>query len=506
MPTLASPGWFEYLSSGSNGNDRAHALIYANNYIWVGCQTDPGHVCRINPASPSSIDTIVFPNDGAHKGVMDMVYIPAKNKVYALMGDMFADTGYATVVEIDTTTLAYTNVILDASYNVQQGSFTFDANYMFILSRSTSDLYVYRLSDWVKVYHGPSGVTFGHCIRYDSVTNKVFTTSSGSWGGFSLIARINPATFAIEQNGFWEADKVVSDDIAFVGNYVYCAMESTGNILKFQKDNLTNVTRINTGIVGRAFGCYWDGGVVWTGWEGNAGLFAKIDPATDALTIYQMPQAFSLSPTFPGNCNEWVRSTTNLYMTGWAFPSWLTQITVTNFDPPGGSLPASVTLSFSDIITFTDQTPEGEDTVHPGISVSDFLRLSDLFGSSRVQANPVADALELGDRVDLGNNRGIGITDILTLVDGFNPLGQIRVSDSLNLQDFCEAFEDIPGLVPLTVLISDRLEFYDLRSIVFRNGEILITDALFFQDSRGANLNSRRDDYLRRYLNDMIRF
>jgi hypothetical protein len=53
MPTLASPGWFEYLSSGSNGNDRAHALIYANNYIWVGCETDPGKVCRINPASPS---------------------------------------------------------------------------------------------------------------------------------------------------------------------------------------------------------------------------------------------------------------------------------------------------------------------------------------------------------------------------------------------------------------------------------------------------------------------
>jgi hypothetical protein len=51
-------------------------------------------------------------------------------------------------------------------------------------------------------------------------------------------------------------------------NYIYCAMESTGNILKFQNDNLSNVTRIVTGLVGRAFGCYWDGGVV--GLDGRA--------------------------------------------------------------------------------------------------------------------------------------------------------------------------------------------------------------------------------------------
>jgi hypothetical protein len=118
--------------------------------------------------------------------------------------------------------MSWTTVILDPTYNVQQGSFTFDSTNLFVLSRSTSDLYVYRLSDWVKIYHGPSGVTFGHCIRYDSVTNKVFATSSGNWAGYALISRIHPTTFAIEQTGFWDlpsgtiSDKVVSDDIAFV--------------------------------------------------------------------------------------------------------------------------------------------------------------------------------------------------------------------------------------------------------------------------------------------------
>jgi hypothetical protein len=193
-------------------------------------------------------------------------------------------------------------------------------------------------------------------------------------------------------------------------------------------------------------------------------------------------------------------------MTGWAYPGWLTQITVTDFDPPdGGTTPADVRLSFSDAINLFDQTPTGDDTVHPGILVSDSLRLSDLFGSSRVQANPVADTLELSDRIDLANGRGIGITDVLILVDGKNPFNP-SVEDSLNLRDFCEAFEDIPGLVPLTVGLGDRLGFLDSLNLVFRNGEILITDSLFFQDNKGVNLNSRRDDYLRRYLNDVVRF
>ena len=46
-------------------------------------------------------------------------------------------------------------------------------------------------------------MTFGHCIRYDSVTNKIFATSSElDW--VCRIARINPATFAVEQTGTYE--------------------------------------------------------------------------------------------------------------------------------------------------------------------------------------------------------------------------------------------------------------------------------------------------------------
>ena len=44
-------------------------------------------MARISPTT-LVVDTIVFPNDGAHKAVIDMVYIPAKGKIYALMGDL----------------------------------------------------------------------------------------------------------------------------------------------------------------------------------------------------------------------------------------------------------------------------------------------------------------------------------------------------------------------------------------------------------------------------------
>jgi len=282
------------LGSGSN---YPHAIVYVSGFLWAGCETDPGKAVQINTLNPGVIaQTITFPNDNAHKWILQMRYIPAKGKIYALFGDANNSASPTTLTQIDPVTGVYSDVITDASYSAGQGSFTFDNTYVYIISWYTNSVYRYRLSDWGFVSSVGTSLPLPHSIEYDSVSGNLFVGAATSWTGFPIIAQISAAAFTLTHLGFWELDKVFSDDIAVTGGYVWVGSETTGNIVKFLATDVSQTPiRVITGIENaggnhnffkRNFGIYFDGGVLWTGWEGNPGIIGRITPATNAVELF----------------------------------------------------------------------------------------------------------------------------------------------------------------------------------------------------------------------------
>src|SRR5260370_639206 len=105
-----------------------------------GLESIPGILIRMDPSNPSAYQRIVFPNTGEYQWLMDLAYIPAKGKLYAVFGHpFFLFTGpyivVAKVVEVDPSTLAWRDVVSDTSYNPEQTSLTADTNWIYRLQR-----------------------------------------------------------------------------------------------------------------------------------------------------------------------------------------------------------------------------------------------------------------------------------------------------------------------------------------------------------------------------------
>jgi hypothetical protein len=345
-PTPVVNGWATTLDSGS---DQPHAMVYAGDSLWIGCESNPGRICRINPLNPAVITTIILPNDGRHGPVLDMCYIPSKGKLYALCTDFFDPAIISSVVEVDPVTGAYTDVIT-ATYGAGQGAIAFDSNYLYVVSWFTKTVYRYSLTGFGLVSSLLLNLLqLPHAMEYDPVSGFLFVTSAAN-SGDPMIAQINVGTFTVVNYGYLPTDRTMSDDIAFAGGYVWAGSEASGNVVKFLATNVTAPpVIINTGITGRNFGVYYDGGVIWTGWEGNAAIFGRISVTTNAVELFYLPNRPAQSSP-----NEFVRRGTNLYITGWTSPGQVSQITVTDYDPvvvPAGIITGTPTTGGSYIFS-----------------------------------------------------------------------------------------------------------------------------------------------------------
>jgi hypothetical protein len=310
----------------------AHGLIYAQGYLWIGCETEPGTLIRMDPANPSAFSTVTFPSDNKHFWILDVIYIPSKGKIYALFGKFGTDAFHeTTVAEIDPVTLAWTDVIEDTAYNAEQGSITADATHLYLVSHSTGFIYRYNLSDWSAA--GSLNLDLGapHCCRYDSVTNKIYVTSAGvSSPDLNLVVRVDPVTFTVEQGAGWAID-VFTDDLAMDAEYLWCGSESSGNVTRIKKSDLSH-TLVPLPVGTSVYSVYNDGKWIWVAFKGGPpGQFVRIDPSDLSYILFQLPDPSQISPNeIWGDVETEGSLGTTLFFTGYTSPGWVSSYT------PGG--------------------------------------------------------------------------------------------------------------------------------------------------------------------------
>lgn len=471
--------------------DFPHAMVYAAGYLWIGNQSNTGSFIRVDPNNPTAWSGVAFPNDGQHGWCSDVLYIASKDRIYCLMGTPNNPVGYTRVAEVNPTTLAYTDVISTSTYNVEQGSFTCDGTYLYIASRMSNAIYKYRISDWTLVDTLLTGMSLAHCCRYDSLSGKIFVTSSDPANGTLSILSIPVSSFTIDQSKTINSDRILTDDLAITTNHIWVGSEATGKIIRIEKANFNNRTVINPGIAARNFGVFYDGTEIFTGWEGNPGIFARINPTTLAVQTYQFPNANQSSP------NEFIHVGTIGYFTHYHINGTLTAIGLS------GPSVTPTSLAFLDGITLFDGIGLSSPTL-PGILITDSLNLQDNTHSANTRGGASEDAVALSDsiRIDyLGLNQ---YSDAIALDEGFG-VWNTTYFDGLILSDEVLFGTDLPAATEIILDLSDSLELFDgLAGTDFAIGQLLFGDRIFLDDSQRVILNSTRDGYLRRYLNDVL--
>ncbi len=487
MPTLATSLWTQDFPF----YDFPHALISAAGYLWIGNQSNTGSLIRVDPNDPTHWAHLTFAADIWHGWVSDVIYIDSKAKIYCLMGTPNTTIGNTTISEVDPITLAYTDVIQTNTYNVEQGSMACDGTYLYVAARQKMSVYKYRISDWTLVDTLVTNMSLAHCCRIDG--GKMYVSGSDKTKGLLNLIEITLSSFTITQSIVIQNNRIFTDDIAITPDHIFVGSEDTGNIVRISRTNFHTQTVINTGITTRNFGVYYDGTGLWTGWEGNPGIFGKIDVGTLALSTYQFAGANQISP------NEFLRIGGIMYFTHYHLSGTLTAMSVSGVVPN----PTPGSLLVSDRIILVDFLPN-PNPENPGYLIIDSLTILDQTNTQRTQGTPNADTVTLSDSIKISYLGDYEPTDTLSLGDQFGIWNttyyeQISLSEAIALSLALPAAADVP------ILVGDSYNLFDSEQFTDPYALVSVGDTLFLDDKQGVIENSTLDGYLRRYLNDVRR-
>ena len=366
----------EWLIGLPVGADKPHGTLDSAGMLWVGMESSPATLTRIDPANPGTAQTLVFPADGQHNWIIDLLFIPAKGKVYALFVNSLS--GDRTVVsEIDPTLFpspsSANDVINDSSsgHACAQGSFCVDSTYMYIstaIFSANAVLLKYALANWIFVGspltlsfdHG-SGTQYlqiGHNCRYDG-TSIFISSANSNLTSYLAVVRVDPVSFTVVDGSTLivgsGADTTLTDDSAFTDDYAWYGSETTGNIVRFLKSDLSSQTQILTAIGPPNYGVYNDGTYLWSVYGTSPGTAIRVDPNTLALATFVFPSG---STPAQNATNEVLSDGTHLFFTGFTSPGWVSAANQALMDgiiaTPGFSpAPASFTAPPTVTITST---------------------------------------------------------------------------------------------------------------------------------------------------------
>jgi hypothetical protein len=268
--------YYDDFNTYGAGENTPHAIVYLNGYIYVGLQILQSKILKINESDLSSYSVLTFPNDGDHDTLMEMVYSSSKDKLYCLFGE-----SKVFVSEVNPNTLAYSDVIDDATYNVAQGSMATDESYLYVVTQGENKIVKYDMSDWSEANNATFTNSSWHAIDYDGTNLYATNTESPA-----KIAKIVPATLAITEQSLGTDNNIATDDLCFTNDYVWVGFES-GNkdVLKVAKSDLTS-TRIEIMRGSACYGTYYDGTWVWAVYSGTPGYIVRIDPVTNIAYSY----------------------------------------------------------------------------------------------------------------------------------------------------------------------------------------------------------------------------
>jgi hypothetical protein len=449
MSTLIQNEWLVNFPSGAN---KPHATIDEGGMLWVGTESSPATLTRIDPANPTAAQTLTFPSDGQHNWIIDILYVPAKGKIYALFVNSLS--GDRTVVsEIDPSTFpspsCAVDVINDSStgHACAQGSFCVDSTYMYIstgIFSANAVLLKYNLANWIFIapltlsFNPGSGTKYlqiGHNCRYDG-TNIFVSSANSDLTTYLAFVRVDPGSFTVVDGASLTvgADTTLTDDSAFTAAYVWYGSETTGNIVRVLKTNLSSQTRILTVVGPPNWGVWNDGTFLWSIYGTTPGTAVRVDPNTLALATFTFPSGLGQNSS-----NEVLSDGTYLFFTGFTIPGWASAASLALMDgiiatpvfspaPAGfpGPLFVTITSTPGATIRYTldGSTPsESNGTVYSSpvaISTDSTLRAIAYYaGSDSTIASGVYTIIQLSGQYQ-EQQRGIGTSTIVPLTTAPN--------------------------------------------------------------------------------------
>ena len=287
-------------------------------YVWVGSNTAPGCLARVDPNNPAAFQYAPALFDGRHNAIADGFYHSATGKVYVL----FKNTGVAgcgTVVSaVDPTALTYTDLVSTYAYDTGQGSMCTDGTYLYIATcifGVQANLLKYDLTTGAFVaalpiaFGGQVLRAAGNC-RYDGA-NVYVSSYETDLVTYLAFVKIDLSTFTVAAGASLPSNTNVTlaDDSAFTANYIWYGSEVTGNLIRVAKASLTTQTVITTGFGAACYGVYYDGAYILACSDTSPGVVARIDPTTLAVTLYQFTGSGENIP------NEIWADSSNVYFT-----------------------------------------------------------------------------------------------------------------------------------------------------------------------------------------------
>lgn len=296
-----------------------HGLVYAKDKLWAATTLAPSRILRFNNLDDLT-DYTVSVIGGGYGSFLDIIYVPEKDKLYIAALKFGTDVE---INEIDPVTLSFTPVATITGYTSIPQSLTTDGTYLYLLLGASSDpssyVYKYNLSDWsLAASTTLTGKIFGHAIRYDGTNLYLTGADSPGW-----IAKMNPADLTYTLVTFAVGDNKPTDDLAFVGDYIWVGLEAdNGYILKIKKSDLS-ITRINTGIsASSSYGLFFDGSYIWNCiYTTTPGTILRINPETNEIYSFQL-EAGETNP------NEIVSDGQRLFITCYNNPAQIIRLSI----------------------------------------------------------------------------------------------------------------------------------------------------------------------------------
>ena len=449
MSTLIQNEWLVNFPAGAN---QPHATIDEGGMLWVGTESSPATLTRIDPANPTAAQTLTFPADGQHNWIIDVLYIPAKGKLYALfVNSLYGDR--TVVSEINPSTFPSPSCAVDVindsatGHACAQGSFCVDSTYMYISTGNYSVnavLLKYNLANWIFItsltlsFDPGSGTQYlqiAHNCRYDG-TNIFVSSANGDLTTYLAFVRVDPGYFTVVDGASLTvgADRTLTDDSAFTTSYIWYGSEITGNIVRVLKTNLSSQTRILTGVGYPNWGVWNDGTFLWSVYDTTPGTAVRVDPNTLALSTFTFPSGLGQNAS-----NEVLSDGTYLFFTGYTSPGWASAanlalmdgiIATPVFAPAPGGFPGPVSVTITSTpgatirYTLDGSTPtESNGTVYSSpvaISTDSTLcAIAYYAGADSTIASGVYTIIQLSGQYQ-AQQRGVGASTIIPLTTAPN--------------------------------------------------------------------------------------
>jgi hypothetical protein len=250
----------------------------------------------------------------AYADPIELCYAPSTGLVYVLFFN--ADGVYVQTIDVTNPTAAPVTLIADTVNKAGQGAICTDGSYLYVSTCTGSPpdyfdqayLLKYNLTGSqtspvaggsIEIMYDEVSMYGGHACGYDGL--NIYVTSPTTLLATNLaIARFTTSPFALSQAAVLGSEvsdnNVLTNAFDFTSDYVWCGSEATGNVVRFQKSDLTQQSLYETGLPGACFCVYNDGTKLWCGGgldyltEGYSTI-AELDPDTGSVLRYVFPAA-----------------------------------------------------------------------------------------------------------------------------------------------------------------------------------------------------------------------